>query len=74
MKAKVIVGFTGHSGRTHLKGSTVDYGEAYITKLVELGKVEAVGDQTKASKAKSTAGKASKNNARKNLLSRRGRR
>ena len=67
MKAKVIVGFSDDKGFTYIKGTVVNFDKAYVTKLVELGKVEVLGDQTKASKAKSRTDKASKNNARKTV-------
>ncbi len=74
MKATVIVGFTDGKGFTHLKGEVVDFDDTYITKLIERGRVQVVEDTPKTSKRKSTAEMASKNNARKNILSRRGRR
>lgn len=74
MKVRVVVGFVEPTGFTRMKDDVLTIDEAYATELIELGKVEAVIDPTKASKAKDTAEKASKHNARKNILSRRGRR
>jgi len=67
MKALVIVGFSEPNGTTHLKGETVDLAEAYVTKLVERGRVQALGDTTKASKSNPRVAKASRKNERKNL-------
>lgn len=73
MKVRVVVGFVEPVGFTRVKGDVVELDDAYATQLVELGKVEAVVDTPKASKA-NTARKASVNNERKNLLPRRRRR
>jgi len=74
MKVRVVVGFVEPTGFTRMKNQVLELDETYATQLVELGKVEVVDDQAKASKAKSTR-KASKNNATgKKVLHRRGRR
>lgn len=53
MKVKVVVGFVEPAGFTRVKGDVVELDNAYATELLELGKVERLDDQPKASKAKS---------------------
>jgi hypothetical protein len=60
MKVRVVVGFVEPAGFTRVKGDVVELDNAYATELVELGKVELLDDQPKASKAKSKRRKASK--------------
>lgn len=53
MKVRVVVGFVEPAGFTRVKGDVVELDNDYATRLVELGKVELLDDQPKASKAKS---------------------
>lgn len=74
MKVRVIVGFSETNGTSHHRDEVVEFADAYATRLVELGKVEVVGDKSEASKANPTTRKASIKNAGKKVLHRRGRR
>lgn len=62
MRAVVIVGFTDKDFSTHLKGEVIDFDEAYVTTLINRGKVQAVEPVASASDKKSTKRKASLKN------------
>lgn len=77
MRAKVIVSFVDKNWFTRSKGQDfVSDDEAYITSLVEDGKIELIDEPTSdnSKDVTSSNGKARKSNARKTILSRRGRR
>lgn len=60
MKVRVVVGFVEPTGFTRMKNDVLEIDDAYATELIELGKVERLDDQPKASKANSKRRKASK--------------
>lgn len=60
MKVRVVVGFVEPTGFTRMKRDVLELDDAYATELIELGKVERLDDQPKASKANSKRRKASK--------------
>lgn len=67
MKVRVVVGFVEPTGFTRMKNDVLEIDDAYATELIELGKVERLDDQPKASKAKSKRVRRVKNEQRENL-------